>query len=141
MPKKNTFSLYRLLSCLLFLLVGCSAPVEVKWLEGYWQIEKVTQAGESFTPAVGNIQYDYYTRTSADKGYRKKVSPSFGSNLTTSRDQSNFELTKKEKSWVLSFDTAWDQWDEKIITLDSLQLVLEHNNKRYFYKRQYPTDE
>ena len=141
MMLKNRVFLKCIGCCVIFLLFSCSASVELKWLEGYWQIEKVTQENETFVPALGNVQYDYYTLTNPEKGFRKKLSPSFGSTLTTSRDQTNFELIKEGDSWVLSFETAWDKWQEKLIVLDSLQLILEHNNKRYFYKHQYPTDE
>ena len=70
----------------------------------------------------------------------EKLSPSLGGTLITSRDRSDFTLESQRDSWQLHFQTPWDEWYEKIIRLDSQELVLEHNNKRYYYKRKNPTD-
>ena len=55
-------------------------------------------------------------------------------------DRSDFSLASGTDGWLLRFQTPWATWEEKILRLDSVELILEHNSKRYFYKRQYPTD-
>ena len=132
---------FPLITLLLFWLSGCSKAIETEQLAGYWRIEKVTQENETFYPALGNVQYDHYTLTTDNKGYRKKLSPSLGESLNTSRDRSDFPLASDKNGWQLHFETPWATWEERIVRLDSLELILEHNSKRYFYKRQYPTDE
>jgi len=131
---------FSLITLLLFCLSSCSESIETERLAGYWRIEKVTQENETFYPALGNIQYDHYTLTTDNNGYRKKLSPSLGESLNTSRDRSDFSLASDTDGWLLRFQTPWATWEEKILRLDSVELILEHNSKRYFYKRQYPTD-
>jgi hypothetical protein len=131
---------FSLITLLVFCLSRCSESIETERLAGYWRIEKVTQENETFYPALGNIQYDHYTLTTDNNGYRKKLSPSLGESLNTSRDRSDFSLASDTDGLLLRFQTPWATWEEKILRLDSVELILEHNSKRYFYKRQYPTD-
>ena len=133
------FSIFLLLYSFIF-WAACNETIQKDALQGYWQIDKVTQANETFVPATGNIQFDHYTLVATGKGYRKKLSPSLGETLITSRDRSDFTLESQRDSWQLHFQTPWDEWYEKIIRLDSQELVLEHNNKRYYYKRKNLTD-
>ena len=96
-----------------------------------------------FTTTTGTTRSDESGSAKDDddgKGYRKKLSPSLGETLITSRDRSDFTLESQRDSWQLHFQTPWDEWYEKIIRLDSQELVLEHNNKRYYYKRKNLTD-
>jgi len=131
---------FSLITLLIFCLNSCSESIETELLEGYWRIEKVTKENETFYPALGNIQYDHYTLTTDNNGYRKKLSPSLGESLNTSRDRSDFSLASDTDGWLLRFQTPWATWEENILRLDSVELILEHNSKRYFYKRQFPTD-
>ena len=68
-------------------------------------------------------------------GVRKKVQPQLGNKFLVSDDLNKFKVILKHKNYYLSFQTIWDEWQEKIIELNEKKLVLEHQNKRYHYKR------
>ena len=41
----------------------------------------------------------------------------------------------------MNFTTRWDQWQEKIIMLSPMALVVEHQEKQYHYKKvENPSD-
>lgn len=122
-------------------VVGCTPSMNTELLSGYWQIEKVQQGGETFYPALGNTQYDYYQLTDERIGFRKKISPGIGERLNTSFDQTDFRIENRSGFWQLQFQTPWDYWQETIVKIDSQTLVLEHNSKRYFYQRKRITNE
>ncbi len=135
MPLKHPF-IYIVFLC----LFSCNQSLDNKLLTGYWQIEKVTQGGETFYPALGNTQFDYYFLRTDNSGFRKKLSPSLGTTLNTSQDQTNFQLLQVNGKWVLSFETPWDQWNETIVRLTEQDLVLAHKDRRYTYQRKEATD-
>ena len=131
----NQIRLFLTYCVLLSLLWRCSPPLATDKLEGYWQIEKVQQKSETFVPAVGNVQYDFYQLNANGNGFRKKMSPGLGKQLNTSLDQTNFALIQEGNQWKLHFETAWDEWKETILKLDDQQLVLKHGAKTYTYQR------
>lgn len=136
MSSKQLFILF-----LLSVMARCSQPLDKKQLTGYWQIEKVTQGGETFYPAVGNTQFDFYHLKKNDNGFRKKLSLGLGQTMHTSKDQTNFQLKQVEGKWVLAFETPWDQWNETIIKLTDQKLVLVHKDRQYTYQRKQIKDE
>lgn len=124
--------------CILFLcwcLSNCAKPVKPKQLVGYWQIEKVTQSGETFYPAAGDSQFDFYQLRPDYSGFRKKLSPAIGASFSTSKDQTDFQLIEANGKWVLVFETPWDQWQETIMELTDDKLVLAHQDRLYIYQR------
>ena len=118
-------------------LLGCQGNKEVNsaLLEGYWEIEKVSSHGETFNPRGAAPMVDYYRLNNKTQGYRKKLAPSFGL-YQTSDQQFAFEIEQSTSGeYHLHFSKALEPWKEKIIELDSTQLVLEHQDKVYHYIR------
>ena len=119
-----------------FFFLGCQAKKEIHppLLEGYWEIEKVTSHGETFHPKGAAPLVDYYFLKNKTAGYRKKLAPSFAA-YQTSEQQYEFQIQREDENHYLHFNLALVPWKEKIIRLDSSQLVLEHQDKVYHYTR------
>lgn len=115
--------------------IQCSAPPpDLSLLESYWQIERVTQGGETFYPKAGVVQWDFY-QLNEGQGVRKKVTPTAANTFETSNDQTPFRVRLEGKRYSLQFTTPWDQWEEQLVKLDTQNLVLEHHQKQYHYTR------
>ena len=107
----------------------------VEQLEGYWEIAFVTHANETFYPKRGGIPlWDYY-QINDNKGFRKKGQPTFNGRFQTSEAATSFQIRENSNGFALVFKTPLDSWEEEIVTLDSLQLVLAHHHKEYHYNR------
>ena len=70
-----------------------------------------------------------------ERGSEKKTQPQMNNKFLVTRDLNNFKIKFINKNCYLSFQTVWDQWEEKVIKLNQNKLVLEHQEKRYHYKR------
>lgn len=134
----------RCISLFLFfsIIIGCQNPQNINsaQLEGYWEIEKVSSHGETFNPRGAAPMVDYYFLTNKKQGFRKKLAPSFGF-YQTSEQQFAFDVEQSNSGeYFLHFKKALKPWKEKIIALDSTQLVLEHQEKVYHYIRHEKMD-
>lgn len=127
----NSFGV--ILSLLLFL--GCSKSIiNPEILNGYWEIDYIMQEGEQFKPQSSNLLYDYYF-IEGKEGIYKKASPLLDGKFETSLDQTSFTLVEENNITYLRFYSRWDQWSKTIVHLDSISLVLEHDQRQFFYKR------
>lgn len=123
--------------CLMVVCLGCKneiTPNDLTLLNGYWNIEYITQKNETFYPKGAAKLLDFYETNKKD-GVRKKVQPQLGNKFLVTEDLNNFKIIFKDKDCYLSFQTAWDRWEEKVIALDKNKLILEHQEKKYHYKR------
>ena len=132
--------MYRsIILCLLILCLGCKnqiTPSDIDLLNGYWNIEYITHKNETFYPKGAAKLLDFY-EVSEREGVRKKVQPQLDNKFLVTEDLNNFKVIFKDKNYYLSLQTVWDQWQEKIVELNENKLVLEHQDKRYHYKRFY----
>tara|TARA_B100001175_G_scaffold290300_1_gene274661 strand:+ start:3409 stop:3816 length:408 start_codon:yes stop_codon:yes gene_type:complete len=122
---------------LLFFSLGCKNEItsnEIYLLSGYWNIEYITQKNETFHPKGKAKLLDYY-KVNKQGGVRKKVQPRLNNKFLVTEDINNFKIIFKDGSCYLIFQTSWDQWQEKIVDLNKNKLVLEHQHKRYHYKK------
>lgn len=122
---------------LLILCVGCKkqiTPGDLDLLEGYWSIDYITHKNETFYPKGTAKLLDYYNLVGI-KGVRKKVQPKLENKFFATEDLNNFKIIFVNKNCYLSFHTLWDKWREKIVELSENKLVLEHQDKRYHYKK------
>jgi hypothetical protein len=122
---------------LLILSLGCKNeinPSDITLLNGYWNIQYITHKNETFQPKGMTKLLDFY-EVGEQNGVRKKVQPQLGNKFLVSEDLNNFNILFKDNNCYLSFQTVWDQWQEKIVELNENKLVLEHQDKRYHYKR------
>ena len=127
-------------SIILFLLIlclGCEnkiTPSDLDLINGYWSIDYITHKNETFYPKGAAKLLDFY-EVNDREGVRKKAQPQLDNKFLVTEDLNNFKIIFKAEKYYLSFRTVWDQWQEKIVELSENKLVLEHQEKRYHYKR------
>lgn len=131
---KVFLNLFRIGICLF--LLGCStSPVtEIKYLSGYWEIDFIRQKGEEFKPKASAPLYDHY-QMKYPEGILNKVAPRVDGSFTSSEDAVPFQIEKLDKNYYIRFKSRWDEWSRKIIFLDSQKLILENNDRVFYYKR------
>ena len=125
------------LLCFFIFCSGCKkqiTPIDLKLLNGYWNIDFVAHKDQTFYPKGTVKLLDYYNVEGLN-GARKKVQPQFENKFLITEDLNNFKVIFKSDNCYLSFETVWDQWQEKIVELSTNKLVLEHQDKRFHYKR------
>lgn len=117
-------------------ITGCSgvSHKDLNLLNGTWEIDEVQSHGEIFNPKGGTILVDFY-KIDANLGYRKKLTPSFGENYSSSEDRFDFTIEQIEGDFYLSYDKALKPWKEKIVKISENNLELEHSGKTYRYIR------
>ncbi len=132
--KKKIFSL--LLLTFTITLTSCSKVTQkdLILLNGTWEIHEVQSHGKIFNPKGGTILVDFY-KIDATLGYRKKLTPNFGTNYSSSEDRFDFTIKQIDGDFFLSYDKALKPWKEKIIEISENYLELEHSGKTYRYKR------
>lgn len=121
----------------LILCFSCKNTItssELDLLNGYWSIDYITHKNETFYPKGATKLLDFYVINDRE-GFRKKIQPQLNNKFLVTKDLNNFKIKFINKNYYLSFQTVWDQWEEKIIKLNQNKLVLEHQEKRYHYKR------
>ncbi len=120
---------------LYFLLIGCNSPkrIDTNQLNGYWVIENVSKKNEVFR--LNNILLADYYEVNKDSGWRTKVKPLFNNNYQTSKSKVIFKISRNKNKISLILETAWDKWEEEIVKLDSISLILRIDDKIYNYNR------
>ncbi|MDO6603266.1 hypothetical protein [Arenibacter palladensis] len=122
-------------------LVGCNNKVDkldLPYLNGYWEIEKVTFPDGSEKEYVVNTSIDYIEINDL-KGYRKKVQPNFSGTYITSNDAELFIIYENKGVFTLNYKTELSEWHEKIVKLSQNNFtVLSEENIKYHYKRFQP---
>jgi len=121
----------------LILCLGCKNKItstELHLLNGYWSIDYITHNNETFYPKGATKLLDFY-EVNKRQGIRKKTQPQLKNKFLVTKDLNNFKIKFINENCYLSFQTVLDQWEEKVIKLSQNKLVLEHQEKRYHYKR------
>ena len=103
-------------------------------MNGYWEIDYITQKGETFKPKQSSQLYDYYL-LNPPKGIQKKLAPLFDGSFETSASTLEFEIIQKDQKVVLRYKTPWETWEKIVELLNPEKLVLFHEEKKYYYKR------
>ena len=130
-----------LLSFLLLLLFSCQedkSDIDIKNLNGYWEIVQAQNPyGKSVIYSI-NTQVDYF-EIEDSIGFRKKMKPDLNGNYTTSKALEKFKCFIENDSLKLNYTTPYDSWTEVILELnDSLMLVINQKNFLYTYKKFEP---
>ena len=133
-------TLKKLLLLLLFcFLAGCSKPIDVKLLNGYWEIEKVKMSDGSEKKYTLNTSIDYIELKTDSKGIRKKMQPQLDGTFITSDDYENFSIHQKNGKTFLKYQTEMASWEEELLNAKENSFsVLNDAGLTYFYKRFKP---
>ncbi|MCK0188621.1 lipocalin family protein [Arenibacter sp. F20364] len=112
--------------------------LDLSYLNGYWEIEKVTFPDGSEKEYTVNTSIDYI-EVKDQKGFRKKVQPNFNGNYHTSNDAEMFSIYENNGVFTLDYKTDLSEWHEKIISLSENSFtVLSEENIKYRYRKFEP---
>ena len=131
--KKTSFLI--LLIFLNFTYCKINTIDDIKAIEGMWEIYSVSSKGEVFYPQGESPVVDYYTFDSDSTGTKKKLKPNFNKTFSSSFDEINFEIKKKNGLIYLNYITETNNWKEIIKKLTKKELVISNNKFEYHYKR------
>lgn len=124
-------------------LTSCQNKVDksdLHYLNGYWEIEKVTFPDGSKKDYVVNTSIDYI-EVKDQEGFRKKVQPNFNGTYITSNDAELFTIYENKGVFTLNYKTELSEWHEKIVSLSENRFtVISEDNIKYHYKKFEPID-
>tara|TARA_B100001057_G_scaffold120972_1_gene119700 strand:- start:656 stop:1069 length:414 start_codon:yes stop_codon:yes gene_type:complete len=120
---------------LLFIFFGCnnSKKIDTSLLNGYWIIDHVSENNEEFE--LNDIVLADYYEIIDDSGWRTKVKPLINSKYQVANSKVFFKLLRNNEKISLIIKTPWDNWEEELIKLDSISLILKIKDKTYHYNR------
>ncbi len=121
------------------LLLACSGPkpVDLSYLTGYWEIEKVVFENGDEKPYKINETIDYiHLQDSA--GFRKKVVPQFDGTYLENGDLEKVKVRVKEGRTFIDYDSEFSKRTEEIIDLSAEKLVIKLDGAEYHYKKPIP---
>ena len=123
------------------LFFACSQKVsqeQLSFLNGYWEIEKVTFSDGQTKDYTVNESIDFI-KINGLKGFRKKVSPTFNGTYITNDDAEFFTIYQKENVFFIHYKTELSDWTERIEKISENNFsVTNQDNRTYFYKRYEP---
>ena len=133
----------RILSLYLFILILFSCNEDPKshmeYVEGYWEIEKVTLPDGSQKEYNFNNTIDYLELTDSLQGFRKKLMPRLDGTFETSADEESFQIKIENDSLNVYYETPFNSWKETIVFANEDQMKVINTNKvQYLYKRYEP---
>lgn len=132
--KKITFLL------LVLLFFNCKEnEVNLKQINGYWEIEEVQLPDGSQKDYTYNNTVDFIELIDSVSGIRKKLKPKLDGSYEGSNLEESFEIKKENDSLNLYYKTPYSEWKETILGLDEEHLkVINQNQIIYTYKHYQP---
>lgn len=126
---------------LLFVFSACNQqdPEEqIKYLDGYWEIESVEISEDSIREYKFNETIDFI-EIDGREGFRKKVRPQLDGTFQVTDDEEKVEVKVEDKFVFLYYSTPYDSWKEKLVEAKENELTMENERGiRYHYKRYTP---
>lgn len=126
---------------LTLVLISCQSSVkreDIKKLNGYWEINKVTFSNGKTKDYKVNETIDYF-EVKNNEGFRQKVMPQFDGKFKTNNINEAIKIIEKGKAFFIEYHTTYGKWKEEIKTIEDSTLVLKNkDNLEYTYKRFKP---
>lgn len=120
------------------IVVSCKQTItetDLHYLNGYWEIEKVTLPDGDTKEYKVNETIDYF-QIAQKKGFRSKVMPQVDGSYLTNDIKESVQVSLKDGSATLHYKTTYAKWNEEIITLSKDHFVVKNaQDLEYHYKR------
>lgn len=120
------------------IVVSCKQTItetDLQYLNGYWEIEKVTLPDGDTKEYKVNETIDYF-QIAQKKGFRSKVMPQVDGSYLTNDIKESVQVRLKDGSATLHYKTTYAKWNEEIITLSKDHFVVKNaQDLEYHYKR------
>ena len=122
-------------------LISCHSSVNkenIKKLNGYWEIKKVTLSNGKTKDYNVNETIDFFDLKD-NAGFRQKVMPQFDGTFRTNDIKEMIKIVEENNASFIEYDTAYGKWKDEIITIEDSTLVLKNKeNITYTYKKFKP---
>lgn len=139
MTPRIILSLFCLIATLLQLSCSQDPAVQLELLNGYWEIAQIENSHGSVKEYSISQNIDFFEITAQGKGVRKKVQPDLNGNFTTTNAKENIDILTTETTVFLKYSTAFDTWQEEILSVSKEKLRLRNkDNFTYTYRRYQP---
>ncbi len=126
---------------LAFVILSCgkqNPKDQKKFLEGYWEIDKVEMPGDSIVEYKASTTIDYL-EIDGDSGFRKKMKPQISGNFKTTDDAEQVTLKIEDDSLRMYYKTPFDEWKETVLEIGEESLkILNRDGIIYHYKKYKP---
>ena len=119
-------------------LLSCSSNPEhlIPYVEGYWEIKKVTLPNGFQKEYTINETIDFISVNDSLKGFRKKLKPGINNTYYTSEDAEAIQLKIEDDSLRIYYSTPFNNWKETVIKANNEYLEIINENKAvYLYNR------
>ena len=120
------------------IVVSCKQTItetDLQYLNGYWEIEKVTLPDGDTKEYKVNETIDYF-QIAQKKGFRSKVMPQVDGSYLKNDIKESVQVSLKDGSATLHYKTTYAKWNEEIITLSKDHFVVKNaQDLEYHYKR------
>lgn len=134
----NKLILYSLIGIVLLSCDKQDPKAQVKYIDGYWEIDKVELPGDSVRQYSINENIDYFEITDST-GFRKKLQPQFDGSYKTSDDAEELRIKIENDSLRLYYKTPFDEWKETLLQADEEKMsILNKDGIIYHYKKFTP---
>lgn len=134
----NKIILYFLLGIVLLSCSNQNPEEQIKYIEGYWEIDKVELPGKKVKEYTFNEYIDYFEITDST-GFRKKLQPQIDGSYKTSEDAEELKLQIEDDSLRLYYKTPFDEWKETLLQADEEKMsILNRDGIIYHYKKFTP---
>lgn len=131
--------LFLLLSVVL-ITASCTqkiTPEDVKFLNGYWEIEQVVFADGNHKDYKVNETIDFF-KINGETGVRQKVKPQFDGSFIDGPSE-DIRIEHLNDQVFIHYKTEFSEWKEHIIELNDNDFIVENEKKiQYKYKRHVP---
>lgn len=120
---------------LIFFYCSRHEIMDVKIIEGIWEVYSVSSKDEVFYPKGNSPLVDYYSLNSDSTGVKKKLKPNFNKTFSSSYDKVKFRIVENNGFIYLNYHSNSNDWIERIEKLTENELVISNNKFEYHYKR------
>ena len=138
------YSIYKTFTLIILIyLTSCSNKVvkeDLKKINGYWEIEKVT-TNQQVKEYKINTTVDYYQLDTNGNGYKIKLKPNFTGNYNSNSVKDTIYFKFKSDSFFLVTASQFNKWEELILELNDNTLILKNEaGNIYQYKKHLKFD-
>ena len=129
----------RLLVLVVLFAVSCGNQVsseDLKYLNGYWEIENVEFTNGNKKEYPMNTVVDYIEIKKL-KGFRKKVVPRFDGTFETSDDAETFIIQEENGLYYLKYKNPLSEWEERLVSLTEDTFTLKNPDGITYHFRRF----
>ena len=119
---------------------GCDGNdqiIDIKKLNGYWEIKRVVLKDGTEKSYNFNKLIDYFEVKGDSTGIRKKMQPALTGRFQTTGNTEQFKIHNHNNTTFLEYKTPLTTYKKNILVLTEHTLQLEDSEGRMFYYEHY----